>query len=361
MKPNQIATALLILLTGCGGLTGQVVQEGTIDIGVIAILTGPGGTWGESTVNGAQMAVDEINAQGGVNGRMLELSVEDSRNDAKTVLSAYRKFHDIDGISYIIGTSWSQEGLPLIPIASQDDVVMISPSLGVAAFNEGGENLFNLWPHDAVLSARVADLVYSEGHRRVIVLNARDAWAQDQADAFVARFEELGGTAIVESVDVQDKSQNFIAAKVEAANVDAVMFTNTVTGDVAAKRLKEQGIALPMYSITMGADVITSSDGALDGLVFLTSLTPTDEFRSKYAALNPGEVLDVGADTAYDAVYLLAEAIRAVGDDPRAVAAYINGLETYQGASGDLTFDGEGGVTKEFVRFVVRDGVAAEA
>jgi hypothetical protein len=98
---------------------------------------------------------------------------------------------------------------------------------------------------------------------------------------------------------------------------------------------------------------------SLDGLRFLSSLTPSTEFEARYAASYPGQVLDVGADSSYDVVMLLAQAMRETGsEDPAAVAAYIRGLETFKGASGELVFDGQGGVTKEFQEFEVVNGVA---
>ncbi len=364
MRITHVAIALLcVALTACSTVTEQPGNTtGTIKVGVLAILTGPGATWGQSEANGAQLAVDEINAQGGVNGKRLALAVEDSKDDPKTVVSAYRKLRDIDGVQFMLGTTWSTEGLPLVPLAKGDDVVIVSPSLGVADFNEGADNLFNLWPHDALLSRAAADLVYAQGYRKVAVLSTQDAWVADQTDAFVARFRQLGGSAIVETADAGDKSQAAIAGKVKAADVDAIMFTNTITGDIAARRLREIGVEKPMFAITMGADTIAASDHAMDGLVFLSSLTPSGEFSAKYAARFPGQVLDVGADTAYDAIRLLAQAMRETGgEDPRAVAAYLNGLKAYEGASGNLTFDGRRGVTKEFVRFVVQDGRAVAA
>jgi branched-chain amino acid transport system substrate-binding protein len=371
MKTSKVAIALgllLILITGCAQApTGKASSktargergEQEIAIGGILILTGPGASWGRSSLNGAQLAIDEINAQGGVNGKNLRLTADDTGGDPKRAIAAYRKLRDIDGAQFIIGTTWSRDGLPIAPIAAKDDVVMISPSLGVAAFNEQGSNLFNLWPHDAALSAKLADLVFDEGHRNVAVFSAQDPWVKDQTIAFAKRFKELGGAVIIEEPTIEDKTQLTEAMRIRDADVDAVVFTNTITGDIGARRLRELGFDKPMYSITIGADTIAASNGAMDGLRFLSSLTPSVKFRQRYASSYPGEVLDVGGDTAYDAVKLLAQAMDATdSEDPKVIAAYIGGLKTYDGESGTLVFDGKGGVTKAFREFEVRNSTA---
>lgn len=355
MNTATTCTAIILSL-----LLASCAPAQDIEIGVLVILTGPGATWGQSSMNGAQLAAEELNREGGVLGREIKLIAEDTKASPRTALSGYRKLRDASDVHYIIGTSWTTEALPLIPIAREDEVVMISPSLGVADFNEGADNLFNLWPHDAILSERMAELVYAEGHRKVGILGAKDEWVEAQTIAFAQRFEELGGEVVIESPAVEDKSQMTQATRIAHEEVDAIMFTNTITGDIAAKRLRELGVDKPMFSITMGADTIAASDGAMEGLRFLTSLTPSAEFREKYAERFPGQVLDVGGDTAYDAVMLLAQAMRETGStDPAAVEEYLNSIETYEGASGSLLFDGDGGVTKEFVLFVVRDAKAS--
>lgn len=209
------------------------------------------------------------------------------------------------------------------------------------------------------MSKKLAEQVYSEGHRKVIVFSTQQQWAQDLTDAFVSRFTELGGVAVVEEVTLDDKDQRTSAARIKNANVDAVIFTNTATGDIGARRLKEAHYTGPLYSITMGADIIAASNGAMDGMRFLTSLTPSEEFTRKYQESYPGQVLDVGGDTSYDAVMLLATAMRETGsEEPKVIASYISSLKSYSGESGKLIFDGKRGVTKEFVEYKVVNGTA---
>ena len=97
-----------------------------LKIGVMESLTGPGETYGTVAVQAKQMAVDEINEAGGINGRMLEIIVEDSKCNAQDAITAYRKLTSVDGVKIILGTSCSGAMLGAAPLAEADGVVMFS-------------------------------------------------------------------------------------------------------------------------------------------------------------------------------------------------------------------------------------------
>ena len=90
-------------------------SDGPFRVGVMESLTGPGETYGTVSVQAKQMAVDEINAAGGINGRMLELIVEDSKCSAQDAITAYNKLTDVDGVKIILGTSCSGAMLGAAP------------------------------------------------------------------------------------------------------------------------------------------------------------------------------------------------------------------------------------------------------
>ena len=100
--------------------------DGPFRIGVMESLTGPGETYGTVAVRAKQMAADEINAAGGIDGRMLELIVEDSKCGAQDAISAYKKLTSVDGMKIILGTSCSGAMLGVAPLAEADGVVLFS-------------------------------------------------------------------------------------------------------------------------------------------------------------------------------------------------------------------------------------------
>ena len=114
---------LALLLIACGGSEDEFAP---FRIGVMESLTGAGKTYGTVALQSKQMALDEINAAGGINGRMLELVVEDSKCSAQDAITAYNKLTNVDGIKIILGISCSGAMLGVAPLAEKDGVVLFS-------------------------------------------------------------------------------------------------------------------------------------------------------------------------------------------------------------------------------------------
>ena len=135
-----LVTVLAVVALACGSEdptatspamaedTPTAVMEDTspFRIGVMESVTGPGETYGVMAVQAKEMAVDEINAAGGINGRMLEIIVEDEKCNAQDSITAYRKLTQVDGVKIILGTSCSGAMLGAAPLAEEDGVVMFS-------------------------------------------------------------------------------------------------------------------------------------------------------------------------------------------------------------------------------------------
>jgi|APSaa5957512622_1039677.scaffolds.fasta_scaffold00002_57 branched-chain amino acid transport system substrate-binding protein len=335
----------LIIFSGCSN------SKEEIKIGSILILSGSGAAWGTASMNGIDMALEKINNNGGINGKTLVVDHQDDQSDAKHALSAFQQLTEVKDIDIVIGTTWSHTGLPLKNLAHEKEVLMVSPSLGKAEFNEESDYLFNTWPHDYILSAELADRVYSKGHRRIALIGAEEVWVKEQTNAFKARFEELGGTieVLVEPVTT-NKNVNSEALKIKNANIDAIVSTTDgiMIGTLVVKKVRELGVALPVYCITMDQDVIDAAEGAYEEMEFLTSLTPTEEFKTAYET-KYNIPIDIGASSAYDAVMMIAEAMEATNsEDTTVLSEYLNNIKVYDGVSGHLVSDGTGAFTKTF-------------
>ena len=118
-----LPTILALVLIACGG---DKDENAPFRIGVMESLTGAGETYGTVALQSKQMALDEINAAGGINGRMLEFVVEDSKCSAQDAITAYNKLTNVDGIKIILGTSCSGAMLGGAPLAEKDGVVLFS-------------------------------------------------------------------------------------------------------------------------------------------------------------------------------------------------------------------------------------------
>ena len=324
-----------------------------IKIGSILILTGEGASWGEAARNGIDLAVEEINDEGGVIGRPLVVIHEDDESDPKKAVSAFKKLTAADGIKFIIGPNWSHTGLAVAPLASESKVVMISPSLGVKEFNESSQYLFNTWPHDEILSRNLAEYVYNKGYRKVALFGAQQVWVKDQTAAFKGKFEELGGKVELlfePLITDTDPRANILKLK-NTPGIDAVIFTSDgqdITA-ITAKKIKEFGIKLPTYSITLDRKIISNCEGACDGWIFLTFLTPVADFEKKYKEKYDREV-EIGSDSAYDAIMMLTGAMtRTNSTDVEQIKTYLASIKEYSGASGKLVSDGKRAFVKPYL------------
>jgi len=322
-----------------------------IKIGSIGIYSGDGSAWGIAAKNGIDMAISDINAKGGVNGRMLVVDHQDDKGNPANSINAFRNLVDIKNIKIIVGPTWSATGIPLIELANSSKVLMISPSLGKPEFNEQSKYLFNTWPHDYILSMNLADYVYNKGYKKVAIIGAEELWVKDQTAAFIKRFTELGGTVVVTVEPIPtEKDVSADALKIKSADIDAIVSTTdgVLVGSLVAKRVRELGVSKPIYSITIDKDAIASAQGAYEGMEFLTFLNPSQEFKDKYFQ-QYGTTTDIGGPNAYDAVMLIAQAIEKTGStDPTILADYLATIKEYDGVSGKLVSDGKRGFTMQY-------------
>lgn len=361
---GAIVLGLIVLVLGTKFLqeaSADVSGKSIIPIGGIMILSGEGATWGEASRNGMELAIQEVNKRGGVNGKQLKGIYEDDGSDPQKTISAFKKLTEVDAVEFIIGPNWSKLGLAVAPLVDEAQVVMISPSLGVREFNEASTYLFNTWQHDDILSANLAEVVYARGHRNVALFGAKDEWVQVQTLAFKKRFEELGGTVArvyeptTETTDERTEIQKVIAD----STIDALVMTTDgySLSILTARQLRELGSDLPIFNITVDKKILAECGTCCDGMVFPTSLTPTKEFEAKYQKAYNREV-EIGSDSAYDAIMMLAEAMEATNsEDPELVKAYLAGITTYTGASGTLVSDGKRAFTKDYVLKESQGGV----
>jgi branched-chain amino acid transport system substrate-binding protein len=337
-------------------------RTGGFKVGSILILSGQGASWGEAARNGILMAEDKINSQGGVNRKKLEVIFEDDNGDATKSVSAFNKLTAINHIRFIVGTSWSITGLPLTGLAKEKKVVMISPSLGVKDFNEANDYLFNVWPHDYILSENLAKYSYNRGFRKVAIFGAKDPWVLDQDKAFSNKFEELGGKVefLFEPLTSdRDVRTNVLKVKNSGA-IDAVILTTSSYDltSITAKALRELGVNLPILSVSLNKTDIKNCGSACEGVTFLSFFTPQLWFEKAYVQ-RFGIQADIGADSAYDATMMLAEAINKTQSmNPEVAKDFLARIKTYEGASGNLISDGKRGFIKPYTVEQIKQGRA---
>lgn len=361
MKLVSLLISVLVMIAISFHKSSLAEEVSTMKLGVLLCLTGDCAEWGNNSLKAIQLAVEELNAKdGGVLGKKIELQVQNSKeaDGGSNAVSAFKYLTLNPEVHYIIGPTWSTGGLPIVPlIAAKKDMIVTSPSLGVASFNETADNIFNTWPHDAYSTKALANYAVKQGWKKVAIFSGNDdPWVMTQGNTFEEEFKRLGGEVSIK-IEVNRKTTDVKveAAKVKASNPDAVFYSDTYNMSKVARELRAMKFQGHQLSILMDDTRVKEAQGALEETIFAQYEEANPEFQTAYQkkyAEKPG----ITADTAYDTVKLYAQAIKQAGSFDTNKVKEVLLKADYQGASGRIVFDAQGGVIKTPVFWFVRNG-----
>ncbi len=354
-----LAALLIPLAVACPSdeeeATGDDAQA-PFRIGVMESATGPGETYGRVAIQAKQMAVNEINAAGGINGRMLELIVEDSKCNAQDSITAYNKLTDVDGVKIILGTSCSGAMLGAAPLAERDGVVLFSALATNPDIADAGDYIFRTSLSDAQVGIDTGNVLWADGIRTLATITEATDYAEGVRRTSVAQFEKRGGLVVGEErypSDVTDFRTPL--TKLLEANPDAlhVAAQSEFAGGTIVKQARELGYDGPIYGeiVVVGTTALEIAGDAATGVkAIITDLDPANtlgqdvltRFRQNYGYVT----LPWYLGSAYDDVYITAECLKQTGDDQDAdgFRDCLYGI-TWSGAIGDnYSFDENGEV-----------------
>ena len=342
----------VFLALACGSESDEPFTIGAMDA-----LTGVAESYGNPLHQAKLLAVEEINAAGGINGRELRLIVEDSKCGAQDAITAYNKLTDVDGVKIILGTTCSGSMLGAAPLAERDGVVMLSASATSPDIATAGDYIFRTAINDQQLGIDMGNTMWVDGTRSIATITESTDYAEGTRRTAVARFEELGGSVVAAegfSSDVIDFRTQL--TKLFDGNPDALLLAaqGEAAGGTIIKQARELGYDGPIYS-----EIVPTAPEALgiagDAATGLKAVIPNPDlatssgkdflakFKERY-----GEVASLPwfQGSAYDDVYIAAECLKQTGDDQDAdgFRDCLNNL-TYTGAIGDnYSFDENGDV-----------------
>ena len=319
-------------------------------------LTGPGESYGTVANQAKQMAADEINGAGGVDGRPLELVVEDSQCSAQGAVAAYRKLTSVDGVRIILGTSCSGAMLGAAPLAEADGVILFSGLASNPDIAKAGDYIFRTQISDVEVGIGTGNLLWADGIRRLATITESTDYAEGVRRTTVEQFEKLGGAVVASEryasdvTDFRSQLSKLLAAEPEALHLAP---QSEFTAGTVLKQARELGYQGPVYAetISVGTTALEIAGDAATGLKAIVSdLAPDNEkgqqvlgkFRERYDYVT----LPWHLSSAYDNVYIAAECLEQTGDDQDA-DAFRDCLYaiTWSGAIGDnYSFDSDGEV-----------------
>ena len=365
---STVLAALLAVscLAGCGTKTENTAGGETINIGGIGPLTGGAASYGISVQNGGQLAVDEINAAGGINGMQIEYLFQDDENDPQKSVNAYNRLMD-EGMQVLMGTVTSNPCIAVADESVNDGILQITPS-GSAQECTKHPNGFRICFTDPQQGETMADYIKNTAKlsKIAVIFDSADSYSTGIKDAFKKKFESLGGTVIAEEAFTSgDKDFKAQLTKISATDAEALFLPFYYT-EVAyvADQAKDLGMTLPYFGCDGWDGVIKQLNGdtsVIENAVFLTPFIATAEkenikkFVEAYQA-KFDVVPDQFAADAYDAVYTIKAAIEKAGEmDNEKIIAAMTEIEI-DGVTGKMTFTPEGEPEKVANFAVIQNG-----
>jgi branched-chain amino acid transport system substrate-binding protein len=370
-RRSLILLALLALL----GLTLSCAPQNsgedrsTIKIGFFGDLSGPTFNYGQSAMNGVLMAADQINQAGGINGRKIDIIMDDDKGSPEAAAQVAGKLIATDKVIAIIGAGASGNSLAAAPKAQAARVPLIAPSSTNPAVTQAGDYIFRACFIDAFQGEVMARFAANtlKAKKAAIMLDYNSPYSRGLTEFFELSFAELNGQIVIkQSYSQGDSDYRGQLSAIKAAEPD-VIYIPGYYGDVAviARQARQLGLTMPL----LGADGWDAPEmwelgrDALNGSYISNHYSADDpseiiqnfvkQYRQRYGNLTP----DAHAALAYDALRFLAEAIQRAGttEGPKLRDALAQ-TKNFVGVTGVISMDAQRNAVKPAVILKLQDG-----
>lgn len=344
------ASAALVLSACSGGLAGGGESDsgdGPVKFGMLAPFSGSEAAFGDYMKFGAQLAIDEVNADGGVNGRDVELVTEDDACDATASVAAANKLVSA-GVQGSVGGYCSGATLPTLPIFAEAGIAMVIPAANSTKLVDQGAFMIN----GTGTQQGAAAVAYATklGAKSIVVIDDTTDYSVDLAN----QFEEQAGDLNVakrESVNPDEKDFSANINSVLGANPDFIFWTGYYqAGGLLINQLRTAGYdgTVLVGDGSVDAQLSAIAGDAIANVYGTFTRTPDmleggEEWVEAYKGVSGGAEPGPYSMQTYEAVKVLAEAMNEAGStDYEAVTAALKGLKNFPLLSGDLTFAADG-------------------
>ena len=362
-------------LAGCGSNEAATTGEAVFKIGAAGPLTGGAAAYGDAVNKGAQIAVEEINAAGGINGTMIEFKMEDDEHDAEKAVNAYNNLKDW-GMQMMVGTVTSAPCIAVEAEASVDNMFLITPS-GTAVDCISGPNAFRLCFSDPAQGTKSAEYigVNQLATKVAIIYDSSDPYSSGICESFKAEAANQGIEVVATEAFTADSKTDFKVQLQKAKDSGAELLFLPIYYQEASLILQQAndvGFSPKIFGCD-GLDGILGVENfdvsLAEGVMLLTPFAAdaedeaTQKFVATYAEKYNNEVPMQFAADAYDAVYAIKAAIEKAGVTADMSASDIcdalKGAMTQinlKGLTGTITWDESGEPNKEPKAVVITDG-----
>jgi len=366
-----LAAAAAWAAVGCGKQSDGAGSTGggdTIKVGEFASLTGKEATFGQMSHRGTELAIQEVNAAGGLLGKKIQLIYEDDQSKAGEPATVVKKLISRDRVLAVLGEVASSRSMEAAPICQQNKIPMISPSSTNVRLTEMGDYIFRVCFTDEFQGKLLSNFAKRtlKAAKIAIMTDVKSDYSVGLSRDFKTPFTAAGGAIVAEQTyNGGDKDFKGQLTAIKAANPDAIVVTGYYTDvGLIVKQARQLGITLPLF----GGDGWESSKlieigGAdVEGTYFSTHFSPeakspaVENFVRKFREKH-GEVPDAMAALGYDSAMVLVEAIKRAGTtDGAKLRDAIAATKNHEGITGKITLDEKRNAAKSAVILTVKDG-----
>ena len=384
---KKLVTAALVLamtvgcLAGCSGGSGTSEEKNAnaFYIGGIGPTTGAAAIYGNAAKNGAQIAIDEINEAGGINGAQIEYRFEDDQNDAEKSVNAYNTLKDW-GMQILYGTVTTAPCIAVADMTAQDNMLQITPSASSTDVIENKTNVFQVCftdPNQGTASAQYID-EHNLATKIGIIYDSSDPYSSGIEENFVKEAESRGLQVVSEEAFTADSKTDFQTQLQKAQDAGADLIFLPIyyqEASIILQQASNMGYAPTFFGVDGMDGILTveNFDTSLaEGVMLLTPFAAdaqddaTVSFVTKYEE-QYGETPNQFAADGYDAIYAIKAALEQAGATPdMSVSDICDAMKTamtqinVQGLTGDeggLKWSETGEVNKSPKAVVIENGV----
>lgn len=347
-KTTKIVLAVLavVMVLGSGySLYTKGAESNTVKIVALYPLTGGVASWGESSQKATELAVEEINKNGGINGKKLEVIYQDHKCDPKAALSIYQQFAQKTKI--FTSSSCSGTVLAVAPNLEKDNALLLAQVVASAKISGVSPMVYRNWVLETSQAAIIGQKIKDLGYKKIGIINEETDFGKGLATGLQNYLKDSGVEVVSESFKTADTDVRTQLTKLKAAKVQALFIapqtetssetvlsqmeqlkfkTNLFVNDIVLQAPKLLAAHTALLEGTMGGNFVIQSE-KLQGVM--------DAYKARYGT----ECTHVNAcAVAYDSITMLADAMKAKGTSAQAVAEYLKTVN-YSGVSGQTAFD----------------------
>lgn len=354
---------LLILLTL---LLSACQEQEPIIIGFSATLSGTNAAIGVQEMYGAELAVDTINESGGINGRQVVLAIRDDLNDPEVAVAIDNELNNLGAVA-IIGHGFSNVAEATVNNANENNILLISPSIGTDALTGLKDNFIRLVPTASFEARSVTETIISEGHKNILL--AYDKGNIALTDYHKQEFErvmtEQGLSPIsygYSSSEVEDYKE--IISLIENNDIEALFIVGSsldASNMIQLNKLEGIEIDVHLSAWASSGDIAQRISTGYEYVTLYNFFDPVQydvfgseinqEYRRRY-----GIDMTMVATYAYDAVMVLAEALASMDESTTELLLEEIQNKTYEGVQSPFSLNEYGDVEREIYQFIIRDG-----